>query len=85
MSDALALIIYNSSPLINPKRYVISEPEGYLTVQYSDTRIHHFQDKCLFAFYAEIQDGKKCNLTLRIPCGPKFSSKLLYLATFLRY
>ena len=29
--------------------------------------------------------GKNCHITLRIPCRPKISLKLLYLTPFLRY
>ena len=47
------------------------------------------QDKCVFALYAEIQDGRRKwrlsifvkhrQFTLQIPCGLKISSKSLYL------
>ena len=51
--------------------------------------------KRIFAFYTEFQDGhqkwrendffgKKWQMTLHIPWGPKLSTKLLYLASFLR-
>ena len=55
---------------------------------------HRFQDKCVFVFYIEIQDGhlwrendleKSRQQTLQIPCGSKIVSKLFYLTPFLRY
>ena len=57
--------------------------------------LHRFQDKCVFVFYAEIQDGcqkwrkksifgKNWQMTA-YTIGVKISSKSLYLAPFLRY
>ena len=58
--------------------------------------LHCFQDKCAFAFYAEIQRwmlklaGKRClfkvaSRLLHIGCGSRILSKSLYLTPFLRY
>ena len=45
--------------------------------------LHHCQDKCVFTFYTEVQDGpqkrEKLASRLQIPCGSKISCKVSIL------